>query len=181
MLRREQSSCEAEIGLKPKASNTYFSLITSPFCHRKVKMKRDHLSKTPVPFSLSASRHREGMSIPTTEYSWMSDLKKLNPLAENTFQKSIKLLFLPARTLPSIAEGWRQIPAAAQHPLSTSDPSSLQSLPRGQIKQKDLATEPACALPGTQAMCTQTSKGVSLTWDMSSLFGIFCNYPYCLT
>lgn len=144
-------------------------------------MKRDHLSKTLVPFCLIASGHREEMSIPTTEYYWMSDLKKINPLAENTFQKSINLLFLPARTLLSIEEGWRQILAAAQQPLSTSDPSSPQRLPHGQIKQEDLASEPACALPGTQAVCTQTSKGVSLTWDVSSFFGIFCNYPYCLT
>lgn len=69
-------------------------------------------------------------------------------------------------------EGWRQILEAAQHSLSTVDPSSLQSITHGQIKQENLATEPACAPPRTQPVCTQTSKGVSLTWDASSLFGI---------
>lgn len=103
------------------------------------------------------------MSIPTIEYSRMSDLRKISPLAEHTFQKSINLLFLPARSLTAIAKGWRQIPAAAQHPLSTSDPSSLQIPPHGQIKEEDLAAEPACVPLGTQAVCTQTSKGVSLT------------------
>lgn len=134
-------------------------------------MKRDHLSKSPVPFSLIASRNAAETSIPTTEYSQMSDRKKkkkLNPLAEKTFQKSISLLFLPARSLPSIVEGWRQIPAAAQHPLSTSDPSSPQSLPRGQIKRADLAAAEAAVPRQGHGLCAPRHLKVYL-WPETSL------------
>lgn len=33
MLRREQNSPEAEIGLEPKVSNRYFTLTAHLFCH----------------------------------------------------------------------------------------------------------------------------------------------------
>lgn len=79
------------------------------------------------------------MAVPTTEHSQMLHLKNLNPLTENNSEKSINLRLPPARTLPSIAEGLRQVTVAAQCPLSTSDPASPQSFRREQIKQ-----EPQC-------------------------------------
>lgn len=170
MLRRERSSPEAKLGLKPKA---HFALTTSRFCHtRRQKWKGTTWGRSQSHFLwLQAGMEKKCLyQIENIPQCLIWKKKNWNLLTENMFQNSINLLFLPSRTFLLIAEGCRWFTAAALYPLSISDSSAEPPSWADQARTPGWRSQP---MPLQAGRCLKVC-----IWSEESLLLLFLQLPF---